>query len=55
MHKNWSSVTWYTWIVQTQHHIQPAHLQTASVYEPCRSDWAETPETKAQTLQDSFR
>lgn len=55
MHKNWVSVTWYTWIVQTQHHIQPAHLQTASTCEPRRSDQAEKPETEAQTLQDSFR
>lgn len=45
----------YTWIVQTQPHIQPAHLQTASIGEPRRSDQAEKPETKAQTLQDSFR
>lgn len=54
VHKDWGSVTWYTWIAQIQHHIQPVHLQTASICEPHRSGQAETPETEAQTFTNFF-
>lgn len=54
IHKDWGSVTWYTWIAQIQHHIQPVHLQTASICEPHRSGQAETPETETNLHKPLF-